>query len=199
LPRLPTTARNLCKVVGGFFPHAAPDISSLDHWLIPLWDSNVFGPLGGSSLLTQTKNWATVERLARTGLRAAEIVQGVGGGVGPLTEVTAVARSVISSDLIPSVPGPMPRHAGGLPVTSMEGTVAVYFPACINRIFGHAPSVSARPSLPEALVAVSSRAGRPLWIPGDVQGLCCSTPFHSKGYMLAHQFMASAIVNAFGR
>jgi D-lactate dehydrogenase len=148
--------------------------------------------------LRVAKNWATVEKLARTGLRTAEIVQRV-AGVGPLTEVTAVARSVISSDLIPSVPGPMPRHAGALPVTSMEGAVAVYFPACINRIFGRDLSVSAEPSLPEALVTVSSRAGRPLWIPGDVQGLCCSTPFHSKGYMLAHQFMASAIANAFWR
>jgi hypothetical protein len=41
----------------------------------------------------------------------------------------------------------------------MEGAVAVYFPACINRIFGRDPSVSAVPSLPEALLAVSRRAG----------------------------------------
>jgi D-lactate dehydrogenase len=148
--------------------------------------------------LRVAKNWAAVEKLARTGLRTAEIVQRV-AGVGPLTEITGMARSVISSDLIPSVPGPMPRHAGALPVTSMEDAVAVYFPACINRIFGRDLSVSAEPSLPEALVAVSSRAGRPLWIPSDVQGLCCSTPFHSKGYTLAHQFMASAIANAFWR
>ena len=38
------------------------------------------------------------------------------------------------------------------------------------------------PTLPEALVAVSARAGRPLWIPPDVAGHCCGTPWSSKGY-----------------
>ena len=33
-----------------------------------------------------------------------------------------------------------------------------------------------RASLPAALVAVSLRAGRPLWIPAEVAGTCCATP-----------------------
>jgi D-lactate dehydrogenase len=148
--------------------------------------------------LLVAKNWSFVEKLARTGLHTAEIVQRI-AGVGPLKELTAVARALITTDLIPSVPGPMPQHAGELPKTSMEGAAAVYFPACINRIFGRDPSSTPGPSLAEALIAVSARAGRPVWIPSDVAGLCCSTPFHSKGYMLAHQFMASAVASAFWR
>ncbi|MGZ4543677.1 MAG: heterodisulfide reductase-related iron-sulfur binding cluster, partial [Mycobacteriaceae bacterium] len=54
-------------------------------------------------------------------------------------------------------------------------------------------------SLPSALVTVSARAGRPLWIPEDVQGLCCSTPWSSKGYRQGQEFMAAAIADALWR
>jgi D-lactate dehydrogenase len=91
----------------------------------------------------------------------------------------------------------MPRKAPRkLPDTSRQGADAVYFPACINRIFGRAPGKARRPSLPEALVAISARAGQPLWIPSDVRGLCCATPWSSKGYRLGHEWMATAIADA---
>lgn len=54
---------------------------------------------------------------------------------------------------------------------------AVYFSACINRMFGRDPAVPATPSLPEALVPLSARAGRALWIPPDCGGFCCSSPW----------------------
>jgi len=96
------------------------------------------------------------------------------------------------------VPGPMPKPGSAkLPRTQRSGAAAVYFPACINRMFGRGPESDNSPSLPEALAMVSARAGKPLWIPDDVVGLCCSTPFSSKGYHDAHQYMAEAIADAF--
>ncbi|HEX3523126.1 MAG TPA: hypothetical protein VHT52_13685, partial [Stellaceae bacterium] len=85
--------------------------------------------------------------------------------------MTAVARAVANPDLIPSVPGPMPRAARAPRPTEKNGAAAVYFPACINRMFGRDPDGPASPSLPEALVTLSERAGKPLWIPPDVAGL----------------------------
>jgi D-lactate dehydrogenase len=76
---------------------------------------------------------------------------------------------------------------------------AVYFPTCINRIFGRDPDKPATPSLPEALVSLSARAGMPLWIPDDVRGLCCSTPWASKGLVEGHRWMAEAICDALWR
>ena len=65
--------------------------------------------------------WGLVERASRGGLR----VGGMGGG--------AVAR--VLGERGEALPPPAsPR----LPVTSREGAAAVYFPACINRIFGPA-------------------------------------------------------------
>jgi D-lactate dehydrogenase len=66
-------------------------------------------------------------------------------------------------------------------------------------MFGRDPDGPASPSLPEAFVALSKRAGKPLWIPPDVAGLCCSTPWKSKGYPQGHAFMAQSIANAMQR
>jgi D-lactate dehydrogenase len=149
-----------------------------------------------SIALRVAQNWAVVERASRIGLSAASIVQKI-VGVGPLRMLTGAARAVVSSDLIPTVPGPMPKSAAALPTTHREGAAAVYFPACINRMFGRDPDASDNTGLPEALVRLSARAGRPLWIPKGVVGLCCATPFSSKGYALAHDYMAARIADAF--
>ncbi|MDB5459513.1 MAG: putative oxidoreductase [Caulobacteraceae bacterium] len=157
------------------------------------------GPQAEAVALSIAKRWGDVEALARLGLGGAEIVSRT-VGVGALRGLTEVARAVISADLVPTVPGPMPRPARKrLPATRLEDAAAVYFPACINRMFGRDPDAPRGPSLPEALVALSARAGRPVWIPDDVAGLCCSTPFSSKGFKAAHQYMAEAIADAFWR
>ncbi len=80
--------------------------------------------------------------------------------------------------------------------TSRDGAAAAYFPACINRIFGRDPGRRRSRSLPQTLVDVSARAGKPLWIPGDVAGKCCSTPWSSKGYNRGHRWMAAATCDA---
>jgi D-lactate dehydrogenase len=151
-----------------------------------------------ATALRIAKKWKRVEKLARAGLRATEIVQRI-VGTAPVRAAAELARLVISKDLIPTVPGPMPAPAKKLPQTSREGATAVYFPACINRMFGQDLSAPHDLSLPEALLAVSKRAGKPLWIPNDVVGLCCGTPFHSKGFVQAQKFMASAMVEALWR
>jgi D-lactate dehydrogenase len=119
--------------------------------------------------------YAAVERISRMGLRA----------FGP------AARTIRRS--IP------PAAAGQLPFTTREGAAAVYMPACINRIFGSARGAPPRPSLPEALVALSARAGMPLWIPDDVAGNCCGTPWSSKGFTRGHEVMAARVRAALGR
>jgi D-lactate dehydrogenase len=140
-------------------------------------------------------NWSTVEKVSRLSLSAAHAVYAVFGAK-PLTALTGIARAFVNPDLIPSVPGPMPRAARAPRSTQKNGAAAVYFPACINRMFGRDPDGPASPTLPEAFVTLSERAGKPLWIPPDVAGLCCSTPMKSKGYPQGHGFMAKAVAEA---
>jgi D-lactate dehydrogenase len=155
-------------------------------------------PTGESAALRLARHWKAVEGLSRASLWGAHAFSSV-FGVKPLTVLTDAVRGVVSPDLVPAVPGPMPRPASGMPATERQGASAVYFCACINRMFGRDPAGPASPSLAETFVALSRRAGKPLWIPPDVAGLCCSTPWHSKGFGQGHKYMAQAMAEALWR
>jgi D-lactate dehydrogenase len=141
------------------------------------------------------RRWATVERAARGALR----VGGRGGGA-PMRALSALARTAVTQELIPAWGEAMPPAAKApLPATASEGAAAVYLPACVNRIFGNPRGSAEQPTLAEALVAVSARAGRPLTIPEDVPGHCCGTPWSSKGYRRGHAHMARRVAAAIVR
>jgi len=140
--------------------------------------------------LALARHYRTVERLARTGLRAAAIGESVLGRravAGP----PAAIRGLLGTDLVPTVPQCLPPAAPArLPPSRREQAAGVYLPACINRIFGNPRGAEPWPTLPEALCALSARAGAPLWVPPDVAGTCCATPWSSKGYRAGHREMA---------
>ncbi len=141
------------------------------------------------------ERWGEVERGARRAVQ-------VGGLFGPtlMNGLTRLARTVLNKDLVPEWLSVMPNAAKAqLPSTDRASARAVYFPACVNRIFGQAAGSAGGPSLPEALVAVSQRAGVPLWIPDDVVGNCCGTVWHSKGYHDGNQLMANRVVESLWR
>jgi D-lactate dehydrogenase len=120
------------------------------------------------------RHWSLVERASRAGLRTGRVAERLGGGA-------------------------MPRAAQPLPETVRDGAAAVYFPSCTNRIMGRPKGAGAGPTLPDALVAVSARAGKPVWIPPDVAGSCCGVPFSSKGHREAHVEMVTRTVSALWR
>ncbi|HLB20837.1 MAG TPA: FAD-binding and (Fe-S)-binding domain-containing protein, partial [Solirubrobacteraceae bacterium] len=140
--------------------------------------------------LALADRFASVERAARGGLSAARIAGNVLGerNVAKLPELL---RRRVSSERMPTLPERPPPAAARLPQTSRGDAAAVYLPACVNRIFGNPPGVAQQPSLPQALVALSARAGMPLWIPPDVAGHCCAMPWSSKGYRRGQDRMAA--------
>lgn len=137
------------------------------------------------------RNFRAVEASARLAVAAADRI-----GDRLLESVTSLARKVVRPDRVPEwlpeIPGAAARR---LPRTHRPAAVAVYYPACVNRIFG-GPEGLRGPSLPEAVVALSARAGKPVWIPDDVAGTCCATIWHSKGYERGNEVMANRIVEA---
>jgi len=157
--------------------------------------------------LRAAERWELVERGARAGLRTGGSIAGVVGDRA-LKRATDAAREAIGADLVPGWEPPMPPPAPpGMPPTVRAGAHAVYLPACVNRIFGRSREESGyvstegavAHSVPEALVTVSARAGKPVWIPGDVAGSCCSTPWTSKGYADGAAAMANATVERLWR
>ncbi|MGW0118689.1 FAD-binding and (Fe-S)-binding domain-containing protein [Streptomyces sp. NPDC003327] len=137
------------------------------------------------------RNFRAVETSARLAVAAADRI-----GDRVLERATGLARRAVRPDLVPEwlpeIPGAAARR---LPRTHRPAAAAVYYPACVNRIFG-TPGGPREPSLPEAVVAVSARAGRPVWVPDDVAGTCCATIWHSKGYERGTEVMANRIVEA---
>jgi D-lactate dehydrogenase len=141
--------------------------------------------------------WQIAERSGRAGLHAGAAAAGTLGG-GAIGAVTSVGRRLIGSEAVPAWVEPMPGPARTQqPLTERREAVAVYLPACINRIFGpsHPERRAWMRSLPEAMVAVSRRAGLPVWIPDGAPGTCCGTPFSSKGYADAHAAMAGETID----
>lgn len=140
--------------------------------------------------LTTAQRWELVEKLARAGIISANKIPHK-----PLELGANMARNVVAPDLLPTVPGPLPQAASRLPETPREGAGALYFPACINRIFGR-PAGAPKDSvdLPRAIVELGRRAGQPVWIPEDVAGDCCGTPWSSKGYKEGFEYQAQKIV-----
>ncbi|MGG2460250.1 FAD-binding and (Fe-S)-binding domain-containing protein [Streptomyces sp. RGM 3693] len=137
------------------------------------------------------RHFGAVERAARLAVAAADRLDDR-----LLTRATGAARKAVRPDLVPEwlpqIPGAAARR---LPTTRRTGAAAVYYPACVNRIFGE-PTGHRGPSLPEAVVALARRADRPVWIPPDVTGTCCATIWHSKGYERGNRLMANRIVEA---
>jgi D-lactate dehydrogenase len=135
-----------------------------------------------------------LERLARAGLRTGIAAQ-------PLMRAASTAsRALLTEELVPTWPRNMPPPAPAeLPATSRDGAAAVYMPACVNRIFGRPRGDGDNLHLPAALVAVSARAGLPVWIPDDVAGHCCSVPWTSKGYSEGAALMANRTIEALWR
>ena len=133
------------------------------------------GPRAERAALEVARRYAFAERMARAGARPGRLV------------ARALRRSIP-----PAAPSRLPR-------TQRAGAAAVYLPSCLNRIFGRPHGAPDGPSLPEALVAVSARADRPLWIPPDVAGHCCATPWSSKGYSGGREHMAAHTAAALRR
>ena len=109
--------------------------------------------------------------------------------------VAALGRLPARPRRLGGMPAPPPRA----PATQRAGASAVYMPACVNRVFGRADRGGEPAGLTEALVAVSARAGRPLWIPDDVGGSCCATPWGSKGFTTAADRVAEDLTGRLGR
>jgi D-lactate dehydrogenase len=140
-------------------------------------------PRAERAALATAKHWGAVEKASRAALRLG----------GPLARRTKRGKGL---------PGPA---SPALPATTREAAAAVYVPSCTNRIFGPArpadgpksqPTVdiSSRRPVVEALVAVSERAGLPVWIPAEVAGSCCGLPFGSKGFGAALSHKANEMV-----
>nr|WP_138180222.1 FAD-binding and (Fe-S)-binding domain-containing protein [Nakamurella multipartita] len=151
------------------------------------------GPATAAGWSTAAKHWAGTTRLAGAALTVAEKA----ASVLPPTLITGpneLARRVVDPDLLPlysaELPGGgRPRRASA-PTTPGEPEI-VFFSACVGTMFG--PTEGA-PGARESFVRLCERAGVTIAYPDDLPGLCCGTPWKSKGLKDGYQVMVRKVL-----
>ncbi|MFC4903351.1 FAD-binding and (Fe-S)-binding domain-containing protein [Kocuria oceani] len=92
---------------------------------------------------------------------------------------TAAARAVLGAEHVPQYKDELPAGGPARPRRQDAGAEAVFFPACINTMFG--PPDGEGPTASEAFLALCDRAGVRVTVPEGIGSLCCGTPWKSKG------------------
>ncbi|NGN84861.1 FAD-binding oxidoreductase [Arthrobacter silviterrae] len=126
--------------------------------------------------------WGTAARHWGAVTQGAGLALGVAAKVpaGVLLPVNRVARKVLGEDTLPLYSPELP--AGGKarrrPAPLGEPT-AVYFPACVNVMFG--PAGEGSPGVQASFEQLCAAAGVELLVPEGISDACCGTPWSSKG------------------
>ncbi|WP_297603957.1 FAD-binding and (Fe-S)-binding domain-containing protein [Microcella sp.] len=140
------------------------------------------------------RNWATVSRVGSTALSVADALPAA-----PIVGVTAVARAVLGHETVPRYSSELP--GGGAKRRSLRGSVggaadapvAVYLPACVSSMFGPGGEGGGATS---ALVALLERADVSVIVPESIEGLCCGTPWSSKGFSAGYDVMREKVLQS---
>lgn len=135
------------------------------------------------------KHWGTVTRAGGVALTVADALPA------PLVRgVTQLGRAVLGTDTVPLYDGGLP-HGGSKPPRPESPTdaQAVFFGACIGTMFGaEGEGEGSR----DALRALLDRAGIPVVIPEENGGLCCGTPWKSKGHLDGYARMSDRVLES---
>lgn len=121
---------------------------------------------------TAAKHWEATTRVASLALSAAKAFPA------PLIAgPNSLARSVAGKDVLPlwskDLPGGGAKRSRRAPVEAPE---AVYFPACVNTMFGPVGG-----GVQRSFEELCELASVTVLVPEDIDRLCCGTPWSSKG------------------
>ncbi|MFC9270032.1 FAD-binding and (Fe-S)-binding domain-containing protein [Streptomyces zhihengii] len=135
------------------------------------------------------RHWGPATTAVRGALSTAHALPG------PLVRGAAAAvRGLGASGLVPPWSADMPRPGTARPAGRTPGTAeAVFFAACIGSLFEPAQGSG---GAARAFLALCERAGVPVAVPDGLDGLCCGTPWQSKGYRDGLRTMAARTLAA---
>ena len=129
------------------------------------------------------RNFSTVEKLTRTGLRLAGAAQHLLGD----RNLSRISRSLrkISGERLPLWTPAMPRAAAKVQVIPSgkrgESRKVVYFPSCVSRTMAPDKTAPHQDALHRRMQSLLDKGGFEVIIPAPVDGLCCGMPLASKG------------------
>ncbi|MFJ7298854.1 FAD-binding and (Fe-S)-binding domain-containing protein [Streptomyces sp. NPDC099088] len=119
----------------------------------------------------------------------------------PVTRaLTRTMRGLGATELIPDWQEDIPRSGPARPAARRpDQAQAVFFAACIGTLFASSTD-GASGAVPQgaagAFLALCDRAGIAVRVPEGLDGLCCGTPWQSKGFTRGHRAMAERTLRA---
>lgn len=156
------------------------------------------GTLAQSVGKATADHWGTAVKGVRFGLTAAHALPT------PVTRAaTGALRRLGASELVPAWSEDVPRAGAPRPAARAPRQArAVFFAACIGTVFA-AEGERAEDDRPQgaaaAFLALCERADVPVTVPEGLDGLCCGTPWQSKGFTEGHRAMAERTLDVLWR
>ncbi len=148
-------------------------------------------PMLAAGWSAASRHWGAVSRLGSTALSVADALPAA-----PIAGATVAARAVLGHETVPRYSAELPgggakrRGLAGVIGGDADAAVAVYLPACVSSMFGPGGEGDGATT---ALVALLERAEVSVLVPDDIEGLCCGTPWSSKGYSAGYESMRERV------
>ncbi|MFF5860382.1 FAD-binding and (Fe-S)-binding domain-containing protein [Streptomyces sp. NPDC012751] len=145
---------------------------------------------------TVARHWGTTVKAVRAALNTAHAVPSP-----VLRSATGALRRLGAGELVPAWSDDVPRGGPARPASHHPaGARAVFFAACIGSLFapeeGGGGSPGGAAGAAGAFLRLCARAGVPVTVPAGLDGLCCGTPWQSKGYTAGYRTMAAHTLEA---
>jgi D-lactate dehydrogenase len=147
------------------------------------------GKLADASWKLAAHHWGLATRVAGAALTAAHVLPTV-----VPRELTRAGRAALGPEQVPLYDGGLPRGGPVRPRLRSSEPQAVLFASCTGTMFG--AETAGGQGATEALLALSRRAGIPLRTPEGLDGLCCGTPWKSKGHRQGYEVMRAKVASA---
>ena len=137
------------------------------------------GPLANGAWNAAARHWEGVTRGASLALTVVHKLPAAA-----IAPPNKAARAVLGADTVPLYSAELPGGGSVRKRPAPAGDVdAVYFPACVGTMFGPAGAASnaEERGVQYSFEQLCARAGLTLLVPAGIDGLCCGTPWSSKG------------------
>jgi D-lactate dehydrogenase len=145
--------------------------------------SRTVGTVEAAAWNSAGKAWQPVTQIASIALTVASRLPA------PLVAVpNNVARSLLGADVLPLWSEDLPKGGAKRLAGPNPAAVAVYFQSCVGTMFGPAQGGE---GVGVAFESLAVKAGIELTRPDSIGGLCCGTPWKSKGIIDGYDEMVS--------
>jgi D-lactate dehydrogenase len=144
------------------------------------------GPLTRAGWRAAARHWSATTRVIARGLDAAATVPPALPAA-----ATRAARGVLGADRVPRWSRDLPTGGAERRPRPVPDPDAVYLPSCLGTMFAPADGGM---GVTAAVLALADRAGARLLVPEPIAGLCCGTPWSSKGLPDGHAAMSARVL-----